>query len=278
MPWSSFTQSEAFLGKAAENYFSSIYERPKISIGEQLDPNLNWRPTFHFRPNKYSLIAVESSPDKIYPEIFRISHTELVHIPKPVCVYCVCPEEVYLQTSNQKNAKELREFGYGLLTVDKSGAVIKKFGCIPLIQHLPESEFNSAIKVFHKVLRIKIKEAYESYNNNAGSGVKELTEIAEGLVNEFAKKAARKGFISNADANGGMAKILDKMILEPKFKKAIAAIGGIRSYYKEYRNTAHHAPKSMKDADKKYRDCLHGFREGLRKIENFRSAMKNIGI
>ncbi|WP_205287599.1 hypothetical protein, partial [Luteibacter jiangsuensis] len=64
--------------------------------------------------------------------------------------------------------------------------------------------------------------------------------------------------------------------LQPRtFTVIIGTAGGGRS---QYRNTAHHTPKSKEQAAKKYRDCRHGFLEGLRKIPLFRNAMRNLGL
>ena len=125
---------------------------------------------------------------------------------------------------------------------------------------------------------LSLKEAFESYKQNPGSGVKTLSEIVEGLVINSAKKMAAKSWISKGAVKGNIVDILDEMANAKSCKNALAAIGGARSYISEYRNTSHHIPKNKKQAYKKYQDCLHGFREGIKKIQSFRDALKNIGI
>jgi hypothetical protein len=41
---------------------------------------------------------------------------------------------------------------------------------------------------------------------------------------------------------------------------------------------SHHFPKNPKKAAQKYRECRHGFLEGIRQVKGFRAAMKSVNI
>lgn len=269
--------SEEFLTQAGAKYFSEIYENPTIKFHEKVDPALHWCPSLHFKANNHLKIIGESS-ELLYPLVFRLSHADILAVNEPISVFCICPEEIYLQESKQPEVNDLRAHGYGLLTVDKNGKVTKRFTCIPLIQHLPEAEFNSEIKDLPSKLRVRLKDAYENYNHNSGAGVKALTEIVEELVINAGKKMVTKNWINQKTLNGPLANLLDGMTSANQCRGAIAAIGGARSYISDYRNTSHHVPRNKKQAFQKFRDCLHAFRDGLKKIQNFRTAMKNLAI
>lgn len=269
--------SDQFLIDAAVTYFSEIYENPVMHRHEEIDPDFRWEPSLHFEANDHLKIIAEAS-ETPYPEIFRLRHPDIVNVHMPIAVYCVCPEEAYLQESRQRDVNNLKAHGFGLLTVNKQGKITRRFLCIPLIQHLPESEFAFEIKGLPKKLRVRLKEVFDSYNHNAGGGVKDLTEIVEALVIEAGKKVAYKGWIDKKETKGSSAQILDAMFGASSCQNAKAAIGGARSYIKEYRHTSHHFPKNKKQAYKKYRDCLHAFRDGIKRLHEFRSAMKDLGI
>ena len=272
-----FTSSDKILAEAAAKYFRGIYERARMRFREVVIAELGWEPSLHFKANDHLTIIVEAS-ETPYPQILRLRHAEVLSVHMPISVYCMCPEEAYLQESKQPDVNNLRSHGYGLLTADKKGKVTKRFGCIPLIQHLPESEFTTEIKDLPIGTRVRIKEAFESYNQNAGGGVRELTEIMEGLVLDAGKKMASKTWIDKKATQGPLADMLDAMAATPKCRNAAAAIGGARSYMSEYRNPSHHPPRNEREAYTKYRDCLHAFRDGIKTIQKFRSAMKNLGI
>jgi hypothetical protein len=103
--------------------------------------------------------------------------------------------------------------------------------------------------------------------------------VFEGMVLKAGRDAAKKKIIKTSEAKpGAPAKTLEALLNTPQCRNAAAAIGGAQSYISMYRNTAHHFPKNKKQALKKYRDCRHGFLDGLKKVQQFREAMKNSGL
>ena len=278
MPIQLFGQSDQFLVDAAIKYFSDYYENPRIKVNEEIDGRLSWRPSIHFKAMHFLTIIVEVSPEKVYPEIFNMQLANILDINIPISIFCVCPEELYLSSNNQKEVKSLKAHGYGLLTVDNTKKTTKRFGCIPIIQHISEDEFKEEINLLPKKIKVELKDAFERYQERSDSGMQKITEIAEAIVLDAGKKSVRKSWISNNTVRGGASDILDEMLQKSQFQNATAPIGGMRSYIKDYRNPSHHAPKSRKEAIEKHRECKHGFCEGIKVIKRFRFAMKQVGI
>ena len=271
------TTSNEFLTDAAIQYFDGMFEPPTIAVNEEIHSSLGWIPSLHFRPNKHLTIAAEVS-ETPYPAILRLRHADILHIQLPISVYCVCPEEAFLKSTLQTDVRKLESHGHGLLTVDSTGQVTKRFGCVPLIQHISDQEVAESLRGLPKNIRLAVKTAHEIYRGNPASGVKELTEIIEGLVNNAGKKAQKNGWITQAQATGSLGNLLIALDGCNQCKPASAAIGATRGYVSEIRNTVHHAPRSKKQAYIKYQDCAHSFREGMRRTRSFREAMKKVGI
>ncbi|UPG90603.1 hypothetical protein L2Y96_02185 [Luteibacter aegosomaticola] len=271
------TSGSTFLSVAAQAFFEHTYQTKSISSGQPIDRDLNWSPSLSFKTNSHRMIVAEVSPDKPYPLILRMRRADILGLNMPIAVYSVCPEQAYLD--DQAQVKELMSHGYGLLTVDAAGIVTRRSSCVPLIQLIPANEFADAMKGLPGSIRARLAESFERYNSDPLSGVSDIAEVFEGLVLKAGRDAVKKGWLSKSDAKAGApASTLLAMQQSQKFKNAAAAIGGAQSYISEYRNTAHHTPKNKEQAAKKYRDCRHGFLEGLRKIPPFRTAMKNLGL
>ena len=277
MKWTGIVKSQNYLVNAAIKFFNKLYENPQIKISDPIDTNLEYRPSLHFKATNHLTIAAEASEDSPYPMIFNLRHADIMNFNMPIALYCICPEEEFLKQENQGLVRDLQKNGFGLITVDSNEIVTKRFNCIPLIQHISEEEFSTEIRELPRKLRLRMRESFDLYNNNQVSGLQSISEIAEALINDAGKKAVKNGWISRANTNNS-ASILDSLSLQISCKNAWASIGGMRSFMKEYRNISHHAPKTVKQAYKKYRDCRHGFLDGIKKIRNFINELKNIDL
>jgi hypothetical protein len=265
-----------FLRNAAVAYFENVYEKPPIQIAAEVDPKLNWKPTIRISVNDHLMLLAEVS-EVPYPLIFRLRRTDVLQLQVPIAIYCVCPEEAYLQ--NQPDVRDLRQHGYGLLTVSAEGAVQKRFASIPIVQQISEGDFKAEILGLPPKLRRRVATSFELYNHSAPAGVADVTEVVEGVVLKAAREAVRKGWIRSGSAKPGQtAASLAAMSGAAQFGKAAAAVGGAQSYVSRYRNTAHHFPKNKKQAHTKYRDCRHAFLDGLKVIQHFRTAMRNLQL
>jgi hypothetical protein len=262
------------LRDAARAYFAALYQNPAIHVEAEVDPGLNWKPSLHFKVNDYLTVIAEVS-EKPYPMIFHLRRVDVEHLLQPISIYCVCPEEAYLE--DQAEAKKLMEHGYGLLTVDADGKVQLRASCIPVIQIVASKFFDSEIKGMPLKIRQRLAEAYQNYLHSAPSGSSGISEILEGLIVRAAKDAVARKWISKSDTKN-LADALDAMVASPQCKNALAALGAVRGYVSMYRNANHHFPKNRKQAAQKYLDCRHSFLDGLKKVRQFRDAMRTLGF
>lgn len=276
MASSGLTSGTTVLVDAAKKYIASVFQNPTVVINETVDDSLSWAPTLHFKVNDHLTVIVEAS-ESPYPLIFNLRRQDVLRLNHPISVYCVCPEESYLK--NQADVKRLIADGYGLITVASDGTALKRTSCIPLLQQITEEEFEAEIRGLPKKLRARLAEAFDRYKHNAPSGTTDVAEVFEGLVLRAGRDSVKKAWISVGEAKpGSPAKTLAAMGQVTNLKNAAAAIGAAQAFISMYRNVSHHFPKDKKQAAKKYRDCRHGFLEGLKKIVFFRNAMRAAGL
>jgi len=274
-PATGLTSGAPFLAGAARKYFVDVFQ---CSIHENIPiaPAVNWAPALQFKIHEHLTVVAEASENP-YPIIFRLRHTDVLKLQDPIAIYCVCPEEAYLK--NQADAKALMADGYGLLTVAADGSVQKRSGCIPLIQQITEKEFAGEIADLPLRLRRRLSESFERYQSSAPSGTADVAEVMEGLVLRAGRDAVKKGWIASIAAKPGKpADTLTAMQASPQCKTHAAALGAAQGYISMYRNLSHHFPKDKKQAAKKYRDCRHGFIEGLKKIAFLRESLRKLGL
>lgn len=202
----------------------------------------------------------------------------MLQIPEPISIYCVCPEEVVFNSDKRRLIKQLREHGFGLLTVNRDGEVQREFSAIPLIQVISKNDYKEEIEGLSKKIRQRIGQAYEDYCNKPTTGVASLTEIVEGIVGRAAADAVKRQYLTSAELGSTVAANLDALYSAGSCRNARAAIGGLRGYVHQYRNLSHHWPKNKKASYKKYKDCKHAFVDGIKQIQQFRRAMKSINL
>jgi len=263
-----------FLRDAAKSYLNAHYDNPPMKQDEEVHSELGWRPTLHCSINNHVMV-IEAS-EKVYPGIFRMRRADMAEVQVPMAVYCVCPEEAYLQ--DQREAQNLEKHGFGLFTVNSAGQATKKFAAIPIAQHITENDYNEDVKRLPATVKRMAKASFETYKGNSPSGVASLSEVVEGMVMKAAKDAWKKGWMTKAEATGALANVLLKMKAVSAFNNADAALSSAQAFVSRYRNASHHFPKNRKQAHVKYRDCRHGFLEGLRILQSMHDAMRATGL
>lgn len=278
MEFTGLTPGEEFLRDAARGFFADIYESPVFYENVELDKNLEWTPALRFQIHEHINVFVEPSEAGPYPKILEVKQLNVLHFPQPISIYAVCPEELILKPDKRREAKILRERGFGLLTVDEDGSVHREFSASPLVQVIPKAEYKEEISGLPKKIRQRLGEAYEDYCGKPVNGVKSITEIIEGFVARAAKDAVKKTWLSNGDIKTTTANLLELLDSIPQCRNGTAAIGGVKSHYKEYRHLNHHWPSDKKRAYKKYSACKKAFIEGIGHIRTFREAMRNAGL
>lgn len=278
MPWTGYGPSDKFLGEAAIVHLRALYEKPTIRINEEIDSKLRWRPTLNFAPDKFRIIAVEAS-EKPYPDILRITYPDIINVHVPIAVYSCCPEESYLKKEHQKDIKAMRAHGLGLITVDEDGNVTDRFGCIPLIQHISESEIEAEIKKLPKPVRLRFKEAYSKYSGNPVSGLQDATEIVEDLVHGAIQQAVKKKELAEKTLGETSAtKAVTVLFTVPSISSNHGCRAGLTHFFATYRNVAHHSPKSRIQAYNKFMKCREGFRAAIDRSKEFCGVLKDAGL
>ena len=276
MAISGLTSGAEYLRNAAQEFFDDLYGNPKMHLDTPLHNDLQWTPALRFTIHGHINVFVEASETSPYPVVLKLKVAAVRNFPQPIAIYTICPKDVFLDRS--KEAVQLQKDGIGLITVNMNGQANREFSTIPLIQIISKLEFKNETRGLPSNFRQRLSEAFEDYANKPVNGVKSVTEIVEGMVMCAGVHAVKKRFLQKSEIKYGTASTLDAMYASPQLSNARAAIGGVRNYNYEYRNISHHWPKSKNQAHKKYAKCRHAFLEGIYQIQNFRKALRNVGI
>ena len=272
------TSAEQFLRDSARRFFEELYENPEMHLEQELHRDLSWTPALWFTIHEQIRIFVEPSETSPYPRILGLKNGDVRRFPQPIAIYVVCPEEILRAPGQQAEIRRLHADGYGLITVDADGNANRVISTIPLIQIISAPEFKQEITGLSKKLRQRISEAFEDYCAKPVNGVKSLSEVIEGMVEQSGKDAVRKQYLQKKDVTGSIADLLDALYDLPRCNNVRAQIGGVRSFIAEYRNLSHHWPKNAQRAYKKFADCRHAFLDGIKRVHQFRTAMKDVGL
>ncbi len=246
----------------------------------EISPSISWRPTLQITINTHSTIAFELN-EKVFPPIISLSRMGIVNTNQPISVYSVCQEEVYIKSIG--DYRNLKKEGFGLITIDDSGNVTLHNNAIPLAQFIPKSKFDDLARGIPVNVRQRVKTAFDAYNQHPISGLEEITKIIEGLTYSAARSLVTKGKMDSYRSSISLAKLLARMLNKASEDRSplggqLAVIAGFQSHVKAFRNPSHHEPKSKKQAKKVITECEGGFTEGVRKISDFISSFKHIGI
>lgn len=272
------TSAEQFLRDSARRFFEELYENPEMHVGKELHRDLSWTPALWFSIHEQVKIFVEPSETSAYPRILELKNGDVRRFPQPIAIYIVCAEEVVHSAAHRAEVSRLKADGYGLITVNGDGDAQRIITAIPLIQIIAAPEFKQEIQGLPKKLRQRISEAFEDYCSKPVNGVKSLSEVVEGLIEQAGRDAVRKQYLQKKQVAGSIADVLDALYDCPRCNNVRAQIGGVRSYVSEYRNLSHHWPNTAKRAYKKFADCRHAFLDGIKRIHQFRGAMKDVGL
>lgn len=272
-----FREEIAYLVEAAQEYFDRQYERPGIQVFTELDRNLEWRPSLHFKGPNHQIIAAEATEEP-FPSIMKVWAQDVLQVYKPVSVYVICPENAVLAKSNQPHVRNLREYGFGLLTVNDELIVTQQFDCIPLILHIPEQEFFSAIRgITRKAVRLRVKDAFRRYQTGPRNAVQELRQLLEDLVNGTVREAIDAGHLPAGVADAPLANKVDELQTTPGFTGSRAELAGVRHFIATYGNPASHAPRTATQAYQELEQCKVGFRTGVQIVKGLEAAILGSG-
>jgi len=221
------------------------------------------------------VVAVEAD-DVLYPEALKIAAHDILHFEQPVALYQACSLDVFQRDPKHGRVNLLKRHRFGIITVDEDGKVAIQHQCVPLAQHISPEDLDEELRGLNQALRVRFKQAHDSYLINAGQGLQQAGQIVEGLVYSVAKQASARGVtVSMSDA---LAIIIDKLYADSMFHNPRAALGGIRNFVKKFRNTASHAPKTARDAAIRMNKCRTGFLDAIRLARQLRAPMQILGF
>ena len=276
MPNDAFTSAHDSLREAARACFAACYGNPTMYDDKPLGTQLQWVPALRFTLHRHINVFVEPSDNGPYPRRLAMLYAEVRNLPEPIAIYSVCHEAAMDNAAGRQERKRLKALGFGLVTVDGEGHAEIDFPATPIVQVISDAEFKQQAKGLPKSIRQPASEAFEHYRGTPVNGVKTLSEVVEALITKAGKDSVSRNGISAKASKGDLADILDA--LYQQYPQARAAIGGARKFIKECRNLVNHAPRTKKDAYRKYTDCRHHFLDGLQTIQAFRKAMKDAGL
>jgi hypothetical protein len=277
MPFDTFDARLKAIANSALAFCKSKYGASGLRTEEQITPEIGWRPTFHFRPSKFVIVAAEVA-DNLYPEALKVGGHDILHYDgTPISVYQVCSLQVYQSDPKQAKVGLLLRDGFGIITVDDDGKARCQHTCIPLTQHISEEQLESELRGLNNGIKVKFKAAHRTYLVNAGQGLQEAGQIVEAMVRSVATQAARHHVITASDAAGALADAIDALYAQPTFKNHRAALGGARSFTKEFRNIASHPRRSAREAAEKIKKCKVGFLDGINVAGKLRDVAQQLG-
>ncbi|TLZ44533.1 MAG: hypothetical protein E6K21_19325 [Gammaproteobacteria bacterium] len=233
-------------------------------------------PTFYLRPNRVLIVAVEVN-DVIFPEILKIAAHDVEQYNMPIAMYQACSLDVFQKDVKMAKVNLLRNHGFGLITVDDSDDAVIQFRAPPHAQHIPPERFDAGIAVLNQRLKIKFRGAYSTYQTNVVQGLQEGAQVIEALVNCIATQAQGAGIVPASTSKKDAADIIDILYATPMFHPYRAALGGARSFFREYRNPPSHPPRTPNEAAVTLRKCKAGLFEALRMAAELRRVIQLVG-
>jgi hypothetical protein len=239
-----------------------------------LDTRIGWKPTFFLKPNRLLTVGVEVS-DVLYPSILKIAAHDIEHVNFPVSIYQACALDLFQRDPHMARVRELREHGFGIITVDDNGFAQIQSRAEPIAQHLSPDRLDELLKPLNPALKVKFKSAHATYQTNIGQGLQECGQIIEALIISIEAQAASNGIITTrATSTAGM---IDALYPTPAFQNYRATLGAARDFVSTYRNIASHAPQTPAQAANKIRRCKAGFSEACRIAGKLRDTFQQLG-
>ena len=277
MPFDTFDPRMKEVALKTLDFCRKQYGSSGLKIEQGIDTAIGWTPTFYLKPAKFRIIAVEVS-DNLYPEALKGAAHDISMYDFPITVYQSCSLETFQQDPKQQKVNQLKRSGFGLITVDADGKAAIQCRAIPLAQHISSEQLDNELRDLNAALKVKFKQALDTYLTNEGQGLQESGQIVEALVNSIAKQAVKRGTVPTTAIKNKLADTIDELYAQSAFKSHRAALGSARGFVKEFRNTASHAPQSAIAAANKIKNCRKGFLDAIAMARNLRTVMQALGF
>jgi hypothetical protein len=277
MPFDMLNTGLKKIAECALAFCKKHYGGNSMGVAVAIANEISWRPTFFLKPDRFHILAIEVE-EKLFPESLKGAAHDIEHYEDaPISVYQACSLNAYQSDAKQTRVNLLRKHGFGIITVDDDGGVTIQHKCIPLAQHISADQLDSELGSLTPALKVKFKQAHDTYVTNEGQGLQQAGQIVEAVINCIAKQAMKRGVISTGEARGKLADMIDALYSKTQFRDHRAALGAARDFVKEYRNTASHAPKNARQAALKIRKCKAGFLDAIAVATKLRIVMQQLG-
>jgi hypothetical protein len=247
---------------SALDFCKDRYGRTGLKVNEEIDPSIQWKPSYHLKANRTLTIAIEVD-GTLDPEVIKLASHEIRNFETPISVILACPLEVYQADKDEAKVRALRKNGFGILTVDASGRATLKDPCVPLAQHIATEEVQKQLSGLSPRLKVAFKDAFDTYQTNVGQGLQKGGQIVEAIVMSLADASVKAGLISKAALGKTAADAIDGLYALDHFKDSRAELGGARAFAKNYRNSVSHPSKTARQAMEKINMCRQGFVEAI---------------
>lgn len=244
-----------------------------------VDKSINWTPSIAGKLEPYRKVGIEVSTEKVYPMAVRIAHPDVQSAAFLLDVYVACPAELLEDAAGQREQRELRKHGVGLMVVDRDGSVHRQYSTIPLVQQIPENQIREQIHGLPKNVRRQAWCAYENYKVDPVSGVGAMTLVVEGCTFSAARNMYRKGWLSTNPDGLGFGKVINVINGSGSTPKEIyELVPRMHDVRERCRNTSHHAPKSYRQARERALHAKRGFELATDTIREFCKACRANGV
>ncbi|MBO9714253.1 hypothetical protein [Sphingomonas sp.] len=252
------------------------YGNNGVKIEQGIDDTIMWRPSFYLKVGKFKIVAVEVE-DNLYPESLKGAAHEISHFDFPISVYQACTLEAFLGDPKHKKVAQLKNHGFGIITVDDEGKAVIQHPCVPLAQHISPDAFDRAISGLSGPLKVAFRSAYTVYQTNETQGLQDAGQIVEAVIRAIGTKAVKAGDLGAAPPNQALANRIDDMYGAQALAGHRAALGGAREFVAEFRNTVSHPANTAKLAAEKIRKCRKGFLDAIDLAVKLRSLAQAKG-
>jgi hypothetical protein len=247
------------IADGAETLIKVKYGLANALIETQIDPNLLWRPTLHWK-TKTGYIACEVHETPL-PASVRTAFGDGQTTDLPIKIIVAHPTSHSLSQSDYiKESNQAKRFGCGLVTINDDGSGQFQHLGIEIPLYLPSPNFTNYVKK----LRAEVQHAYELYiNGDPRHGVQEIGQLIENIIVHLADQAKKNGALTTGrftspDVYYAQATLIEDLMHDKVIDNAI--LGKCRGFVED-RNGSSHKPKSIKkaiDVNRKLKNAMSG--------------------
>jgi hypothetical protein len=253
-----------------------------IHVEEEIDPDINLRPTFSAQTGDHHTLCIEVSIS-VYPNYLDAFVLKCRNKGLPVKLYTAVQKDSS-ETEYSKKLKAAKEAGIGILEVDAhSGTILQNAVSLSLTGVRPID-----VRSFPKKYRQNLTDGEETFRGgNPSKACTMIFDEIEALFRKFARKAKSKGWWPNraklkiekapwAKIITDIDKNLDRKACGcPKLTPAfLARIHGVTPF----RNESSHKPANARQLKKRDQELRTRFESGIDLFRDLVEATKKLHL